>query len=764
MEYYYIIIVVILFALAISDLVVGVSNDAVNFLNSAIGSKAASFKVIMAVAAVGILVGATFSNGMMEVARKSIFHPDMFFFNEIMIIFLAVMFTDIILLDLFNTYGLPTSTTVSIVFELLGSAVAVAVVKISRAAESLNALSTYINSDRALAIISGIFLSVFVAFTVGAIIQWFIRVMFSFNTSKTIKYWGSIWGGIAVAAISYFLLVKGARSSSFMSDSVVSWILNNNLKIIIFGFIGGAIIFQLLLFFSKVNILKVIVLFGTFALAMAFAGNDLVNFIGVPLAGFESFKAFSAANNADPGGFTMDILTNPVQTPTMLLLIAGLIMALALRYSKKARSVTATTIDLSSQNESDERFESSGLARLLVRWSVDFSLFMRKILPQKLHGWIDQRFDQSVMKKKDRKKQEILAFDLVRASVNLVVASILISIGTSLKLPLSTTYVTFMVTMGTSLTDGAWGRESAVYRITGVLTVVGGWFLTAISAFTAAFVVALILSFGGMFAVIGLAILVTFIIIKTHVVHKKRELEKSSEHYFHEENVVSTENIIEKCSLTITSIIVKVSKLYYLAIIAFVKEKRKNLQSVLKEVKELNKTTKKLKANVHVTIKQLEEDDTESGHYYVQVLDYLRETTNCLNFSVEPLFRHVDNKHRPLDHKRQEDLLEFNEKMSEFFNYALTIVRQNSFEHITDLENKRDELIEDINNLRKKQIKSLKKEGAGTKVSLAFLDLMTESKNMLLFITHVVKANHDFVEHGNNMNLGNNEDNPIPLT
>ncbi len=752
MEYYFIIIVVILFALAISDLIVGVSNDAVNFLNSAIGSKAASFKVIMAVAALGIIVGATFSNGMMEVARKSIFHPDMFFFNEIMIIFLAVMFTDIILLDMFNTYGLPTSTTVSIVFELLGSAVAVAVVKITRAAESLSALSQYINSDRALAIISGIFLSVFVAFTVGAIIQWFIRIMFSFNTKKTLKYWGSIWGGIAVSAICYFLLIKGAKSSSFMSDEVVSWILNNNLKIIILGFIGGALIFQLLLMASRVNILKIIVLFGTFALAMAFAGNDLVNFIGVPLAGFESFKAYSAASGADPGSFTMDILNKPVQTPTMFLLIAGLIMALTLRYSKKARSVTATTIDLSNQNESTERFESSGLARLLVRWSVDFSSFMSRIMPKKVQNWIDKRFDQSFMKNGERKQQEILAFDLVRASVNLVVASILISIGTSLKLPLSTTYVTFMVTMGTSLTDRAWGRESAVYRITGVLTVVGGWFLTALSAFTAAFMVAMLLSFGGMVAVIGLVILVAFIIVKTHVLHKKREKESSSDRYFREDEAITTDNVIENCSSTITSVIVKVSKLYYLAVIAFVKEKRKNLQNILKDVKELNKTTKKLKNNVHLTIKQLEGDEADSGHHYVQVLDYLRETSNCLNFSIAPLFRHVDNKHRPLDQKRQEDLLEFNEKMSEFFNFALTIVRQNSFEHISELESKRDLLISEINSLRKKQIKSLKKEGAGTKVSLVFLDLMTESKNMLLFITHVVKANHDFVEHGNYLN------------
>ncbi|MGC9341157.1 MAG: inorganic phosphate transporter, partial [Bacteroidales bacterium] len=556
MEYYYLIIVVVLFALAISDLVVGVSNDAVNFLNSAIGSKAAPFKIIMAVAALGILIGATFSNGMMEVARKGIFHPDMFYFNEIMIIFLAVMFTDILLLDLFNTFGLPTSTTVSIVFELLGSAVAVAVIKISRAAESISQLALYINSDRALGIISGIFLSVIVAFTAGAIIQYFIRILFSFNVSRTIRYWGSFWGGVAVSAIVYFLLVKGAKGATFMSDNTVDWILNNNFKIIVFGFIGGALIFQFLLMFTKVNVLKIVVLFGTFALAMAFAGNDLVNFIGVPLAGFESFKAYSAAGNADAHSFAMDILKQPVRTPVMFLLIAGLIMALTLRYSKKARSVTATTIDLSNQNESTERFESSAFARVLVRWSVDFSIFMRKIIPERVQDAIDRRFDQSFMRNKEKKQQEILAFDLVRASVNLVVASILISIGTSLKLPLSTTYVTFMVTMGSSLSDRAWGRESAVYRITGVLTVVGGWFLTAISAFTAAFIVAMLLSVGGLVAVIAMSGLVVFIIIKTHVLHKKREEKSDSERYFRKEETVSTDNVIESCSATVTSVIV----------------------------------------------------------------------------------------------------------------------------------------------------------------------------------------------------------------
>ncbi len=756
MEYYYIIIVVVLFALAISDLVVGVSNDAVNFLNSAIGSKAAPFRIIMAVAALGIVIGATFSNGMMEVARKSIFHPDKFFFDEIMIIFVAVMLTDIILLDLFNTFGLPTSTTVSIVFELLGSAVAVSVVKITQASESLTTLSEYINSDRALGIISGIFLSIVVAFSAGAIIQWLIRNAFTFDIAKSIRYWGSIWGGIAVSAITFFLLVKGAKNASFMSENMVDWILNNKIRIIIMGFFAGAIGFQFLLLFTKINILKIIVLFGTFALAMAFAGNDLVNFIGVPLAGFESFKAYSSAENVEASSYVMDILKEPVRTPTLFLLAAGMIMAVTLRYSRKARSVTATELNLSNQNEGSERFESSSFARVIVRYAIDLSVLAKRIVPGKIQRAIGKRFDKTPIEQKETKQKEIIAFDLVRASVNLVVASILISIGTSLRLPLSTTYVTFMVAMGSSLSDRAWGRESAVYRITGVLTVIGGWFLTAISAFTAAFLVAVLISYGGFFALMGLVALVVFFVIKSHVLHKRRELKSDSDRYFRQHHeVISTENVIDKCGDSITSIMVNVSKLYYLAVIAFVKEKRKDLQGLLKEIKKLNDTTLSLKNNVHRTIKKLREDEVESGHHYVQVIDYLRETSNCLHFAVNPLYKHIDNNHPPLQNNLLEELFEFNEKMSEYFNYAITIVRQGSFEHIPDLESRRNLLIEEINQLRRKQIKSIKKHNSGVKVGLVFLDLMTESKNLLLFTTNVIQANHDFVEYGNNMNNGN---------
>lgn len=744
MEYYYLIIIVILFALAISDLIVGVSNDAVNFLNSAIGSKAAPFRIIIAVAALGVLVGATFSSGMMEVARKGIFHPDMFHFNEIMIIFLAVMFTDILLLDLFNTFGLPTSTTVSIVFELLGSAVAVAVVKITRAAEGLANLSLYINSDRALAIITGIFISIVISFTVGAIIQWFVRLMFSFNSKRSINFWGGLWGGISIAAISYFMLIKGAKGASFMSESTVDWIHENSFRIILFSFLIGGIIFQLLINIAKVNVLKIIVLIGTFALAMAFAGNDLVNFIGVPLAGYESFTAFHGSG-ADPSSFPMEILKEPVKTPTFFLLIAGLIMAVTLRFSSKSKSVTATTIDLSRQNEGTERFTSSAFARWLVRIVMDISLFFRRITPAPIQNFIDSRFDESVMRKKDRKKHEILAFDLVRASVNLVVAAILISIGTSLKLPLSTTYVTFMVAMGTSLSDKAWGRESAVYRITGVFAVVGGWFLTAISAFSVAFLIAIIIDFGGMVAIITMAVLVVFIVVRTHIYHKKRQ--KAEKKAFSTEKIDAAD-IIENCNDTVRSILANVSKNYYLALLNFNKEKRKGLLAVKKETKEILKETKALKQTVHLTIDQLSEDDIETGHYYVEVLDYLKETSNCLTFIVNPLFNHIDNNHRPLDKKESEELGKFNDKMSEFFNFALTILKQQKPGNFSDLKKLRDEMIEESNTIRKSVIKSIKNDGKKTKVTLLLLDVLTESKNMVMFVTNVIQAQREFTVSG----------------
>ncbi|MBN2263541.1 MAG: inorganic phosphate transporter, partial [Prolixibacteraceae bacterium] len=476
----YIILVVVLFALAISDLVVGVANDAVNFLSSAIGAKAAPKWLIFGVASLGVLFGATFSSGMMEVARSGIFNPHMFVFSEIIVIFLAVMITDVILLDTFNSLRMPTSTTVSIVFELLGSAVAVAMVKLGTSEAAGLSLGNYINSEKALAIISGILISVFIAFTVGAFIQWITRLIFSFRYEKTFKYIGSIYGGLAFAVITYFMIIKGAKGASFITEEMSAYMKSHLLGIMAVSFVGWTLLLQLLQWLFKVNILKIVVLAGTFALAMAFAGNDLVNFIGVPLAGFESFKMWSAAEIA-PDLFTMEGLAGKVKTPTYMLLIAGAVMVVTLITSRKARNVIQTSVDLSRQTEGVERFGSSALSRMLVRASVQISQFSDKYLPNSVNRFVEKQFAPAPVNQAipvaDRP-----AFDMLRAASNLIVASILISIGTSFKLPLSTTYVTFLVAMGTSLADKAWGRESAVYRISGVFAVIGGWFLTALIA------------------------------------------------------------------------------------------------------------------------------------------------------------------------------------------------------------------------------------------------------------------------------------------
>ena len=551
MEQFYLVIVIILFLLAISDLVVGVSNDAVNFLNSAVGSKAASFKLILFIAALGIVLGCTFSSGMMEVARKGIFHPEHFYFSEIILLFLAVMVTDIILLDTFNTFGLPTSTTVSIVFELLGAAVAFSVIKIYTQ-PSILGIADYINADKAMAIITGIFLSVLVAFTAGVIVQYLTRMLFSFDYKKTTKYFGSIWGGFAIAAITYFLLVKGVKGASFMNDGLKEAVKENAFIIIAVSFVSWAIILQLtMMVWKKFDMMKFIVLIGTFALAMAFAGNDLVNFIGVPLAGFNSYEIYKASGEAS-NELLMSGLAGKVPTPTLLLIIAGVIMTITLWTSKKAKSVLKTSLDLGRQHEGTERFASYKVSRTLVRTFSKIASSVENFLPYRLNRFVNNRFDERpFISSQVALGPQAPAFDMLRAATTLVVASILISIGTSFKLPLSTTYVTFMVFMGTSLADGAWGRESAVYRISGVLSVIGGWFFTAFSAFVAAFIIANIFHFGGFIAVVLILALTGLLIYRTNKFHQKRMAEKSEFEKTLDEGFLNRAKVLEISALTL---------------------------------------------------------------------------------------------------------------------------------------------------------------------------------------------------------------------
>jgi phosphate/sulfate permease len=739
----YLILIVVLFALAISDLIVGVSNDAVNFLNSAIGSKTAPKWIIFTVASLGVLVGSTFSSGMMEVARKGIFNPEMFVFSEIMVIFLAVMITDVILLDMFNTFGMPTSTTVSIVFELLGSAVAVSLVKMKDMGMAATQLGNYINSDKALLIIAGILLSVVVAFTAGAIIQWLTRILFSFRYHKRFTYFGALYGGLAIAAITYFMIIKGAKGASFISKDMVIFIKENMAMILLGSFLSWTIILQVLRLLFKIDILKVIVLVGTFALAMAFAGNDLVNFIGVPLAGFESFKAWSISG-ASADSFTMGILTEKVKTPTFMLLIAGLIMVITLITSRKAKNVVKTSIDLSRQNEGSERFGSSAIARLVVRNSVRISELTNKYLPSKISNTINKQFNplpvNDTIAIEDRP-----AFDKLRAATNLIVASILISIGTSLKLPLSTTYVTFMVAMGTSLTDRAWGRESAVYRISGVFAVIGGWFLTAMIAFTVSFIVARILTWGGHYATFTMVTLALFVILRTQFVFRKRSKSNSEEEDELIDQNINTIKILEKCNKNTVKAIIATSKAYLLCFEGFFNDDRQQLKNAIKESDDFNEKAKKLKDNIFKTIQKLQQDSMETGHFYVQVVDYLREMAHSLNYVVTPVYTHYENKHKAFNDEQVDQLNHFIVDLNEFFNYSLHLLKETQFDRIDDLIEKRDVLFTQLKTLEKNQIKRIKNKEVSTRNSILYFNVITETKNLLLNLINVVKAQRDFI-------------------
>ncbi|RKD92353.1 inorganic phosphate transporter [Mangrovibacterium diazotrophicum] len=744
MEHFYLILVVVLFALAISDLIVGVSNDAVNFLNSAIGSKAAPKWLIFGVASLGVLVGSVFSSGMMEVARKGIFHPDMFMFSEIMIIFLAVMITDVILLDMFNTFGLPTSTTVSIVFELLGAAVAVSFIKIKMAGQSIGQLSEYINSEKALAIISGILVSVIIAFIVGALVQYIARMVFSFRQHRTLKYYGAVFGGLSIAAMTYFMIIKGAKGATFITEDMLKYMTENMLQILIFSFIGWTVVLQLFTWLFKIDIPKIIVLVGTFGLAMAFAGNDLVNFIGVPLAGFQSFKAWIAGGGIAADSFSMEMLKGKVATPSYMLVIAGFVMIITLITSRKAQNVVATSVDLSRQNEGDERFGSSMLSRIIVRKTMQANKNVHKILPASLNRFIDSRFEHPKGEKIVALEDEA-AFDKIRAAINLIVSGILISIGTSLKLPLSTTYVTFMVAMGTSLADRAWGRESAVYRISGVFAVVGGWFLTALVAFTVSLVIALIISLSGNFMIfvfIGLAI---FTVVRTHTVLRKRAANKQSEEEEHIIETDGTDKVIDKTKKQVLNAVITINQVYSTAVESFIDEERTQLREAVEMKTAFDKKSKKMKNKVSSVIEKLQQSDSlDLGHFYVQLVDYMREVSHSLSYLVDPMHEHLENNHKPFTDAQAAELKSFLTDATNFVNLTRQVVEKEQFEELNNVIKQRDDLIIKIGQLEKAQIKRIKNKEVNTRNSVLFFNIISETKNLLMHYVNLIKAQRDF--------------------
>ena len=744
METIYLVFVVILFLLAASDLIVGVSNDAVNFLNSAIGSRVASFKVIMTVAALGILVGAVFSSGMMEVARKGIFNPGEFYFSEIMVIFLAVMVTDILLLDAFNTVGLPTSTTVSIVFELLGAAVAMGSIKLINSDGGLT-ISQFINSSKALAIISGILLSVGIAFSVGALIQYLVRIVFSFNYKRRMKLFGAIWGGVAFAAMTYFILIKGVKGATFMSTEFKDWVSHNSMLLILGSFVGWTIILQLLVLLFRLNILRLIVLVGTFALAMAFAGNDLVNFIGVPIAGFNAYEVYAASPQFPADNILMTALGGKVPTPTLFLILAGAIMVMTLFLSKKAKSVVKTSLDLSRQDEGEERFKATWFSKVLVRSSLSVNSAIRQVVPAKVVTAIERQFEPF---HDEADKADPPEFDLIRASVTLTVASILIAIGTSLKLPLSTTYVTFMVAMGTSLSDKAWDRESAVYRISGVITVIGGWFFTALSAFTVAFVLVYIFHYGELFGIFGMILVAAFLLYRTHLHHKKSSDIIGEE--TQDMHSISEENIADKSTRTIIKNLSKITVDFGRIIDGLEKEDVKGLRKVKKSIDSMTAKTKYLKDHINVIVEKLREDSTDSAYYFVQVLDYMREILHSISHIANPVLVHVDNNHKPLLPEQITELKELHTLLAAMVDQVILNMETEDFKEQGVVQTMREELIEVVEQMNKNLIKRLKKAEVGTKNSILCLNIFNETKNLVLHTGNLYKSQRDFVEYSSN--------------
>ncbi len=727
----YLIIVILLFLLAISDLIVGVSNDAVNFLNSAIGSKVATRKAIMIVASLGIFVGATFSSGMMEVARKGIFNPEFFFFSEIMVVFLAVMLTDIILLDLFNTFGMPTSTTVSIVFEILGAAVAVATLKILTAGDSLATLSNYINSSSAIAIISGIFLSVVVAFLVGAIVMFFSRLLFSFHYNKRMKWVGALWSGISLAAMSYFLLIKGAKGASFMSKDIVAWIGNNAILLLLVSAVFWTIVMQLLLSVFKQNILRIVVLFGTFSLAMAFAGNDLVNFIGVPIAGFESFLAWSGSGTA-PEAFGMEFLSKKVPTNTLLLLLAGTVMILTLWFSKKAKTVTDTEVSLGRQFDGSEKFTPNALSKGIVRYSRAISDGVVSFLPKSWIKKLNHNYKPAKYQNGKDEKYDPPAFDLIRASVNLTMASVLIAFATSLKLPLSTTYVSFMVAMGTSLADKAWGRDSAVYRISGVLSVIGGWFLTAIIAFSAAGFFAFLIYQFGVWAIALLVMLVVYSLYKSYKHHKEEF--KEAERIKSLEKEISSINgmiLVEETSKHVSNLLSRISETYKEAIDGLLEEDLVKLKLAKKDLKLLKKENKNFKRQLFGSIKRVEENNAEVSRLYLLVYDLQQDIVQSTKLIVQECDDYVSNSLPPFSEQQIEKLIRFRKLIEEYISEITTKLSLSDYQDINQILEKKEFLFSELETLIEGQIKGIKSDEFGLRNSMLYFSLQLETKDLI---------------------------------
>ena len=752
-------IVTFLIVLAVFDLVVGVSNDAVNFLNSAIGAKVARYRTIVTIASIGVFAGAALSNGMMDVARHVIMTPQYFSFYDVMCVFLAVMVTDVVLLDVFNTLGMPTSTTVSMVFELLGGAFAIALLQILHGATAadgtLLSLGDLLNTEKAISVILGIFLSVAIAFVLGMLVQWVARVVFTFTyrvngrTTDQSGKMGSlvasslkigIFGGLSVTAIVWFLLINGLKSSSLMTPELKEMVSQNTLLII--G--GGAAVFSVLLTLlsaMKLPVLKFVVLLGTFALAMAFAGNDLVNFVGVPLTGLEAYQDYMANGNGESQDYMMYSLMDSAHTPALYLIAAGVVMVLALVFSKKAQNVVKTSVDLSRQDEGDEMFGSSGVARTLVRTSRNMANGMVSVVPNGVARWINSRFnaDAAVLKRG-------AAFDEIRAAVNLVLAGALVALGTSLKLPLSTTYVTFMVAMGASLADRAWSRESAVFRITGVLSVIGGWFITAGVAFILCFLVCIALFFGSFVAMAVAIALAIFLLIRSHLRYEKSNKTSEADELF--DRIVRSSDKAEcwillrqHVALTITHQLQLVAETYKSMTDAFFYEDYRTLKRTAAVTENQRKDIKRQRRKQIMAQRRIDPMlSIEKGTWYFLTINSLAQMVYCLKRMGEPCLEHVGNNFSPVPSKYIQEFIQMRNEILQLFNRAchaetMALIRGDAEKLQSQLSDYRRTIIHDI------QAKQLNIESM-----TVFLNLVQESQQLLSALRHTVRGANKFDE------------------
>ena len=730
MDNIYLLMLVALAVLAVVDIVVGVSNDAINFLNSAIGSKAISIRTIMIVASLGIFIGAVFSSGMMEVARKGIFNPAAFYFDEIMVIFMAVIITDILLLDFFNTLGLPTSTTVSIVFNLLGASIVMSLIKIGASdTETFADISNYINTDKAITIISGILLSVVIAFSVGAFVQWISRIIFTFQFEKKVKNFGALFGGIALTSITYFIFIKGLKGTPYYKD--LSGILKDNEILIVFAaFIILTLFSYLFQKISQKSILLVIILVGTFGLALAFSGNDLVNFIGVTMAAYHSYEAWSISG-VDPTLFSMEVLDKKVPAEPLLLFIAGGIMVVTLWFSKKAKSVAETEIGLSRQNDTHEKFNPNMLSRGLVNIFFGMSSAFSSVMPNSIKTKIENSYErQSAFLISKDQSINAPAFDMIRASVNLMVAGVLISIATAMKLPLSTTYVTFMVAMGTSLADRAWGRESAVYRVAGVVSVIGGWFLTALAALVASGIVVFLIQWDKVTMIPVLLLLTVVLLVRNFISHKNKTTRIDPKQLKKSESS-TVQGIISESADNIVNVISRTTKIYANFLEGLSTQNSDLLKKSKKGVAKLDGEIDELRDNIFFFIKNLDETSVRGSNFYITILAYLTDIAQSLDFISKKSYKHVNNQHQKLKFNQFKDLKEIEDRLSLLYKEIIDVFLSRKFERISFIIAQKEELVAFISEKINAQINRTRTEESSPKNTTLYFNILLETKDLL---------------------------------